>query len=204
MDKYDIIATKLRDYQPNVYGVRRVSSVVIPLIEVDGETHILYEKRSSKLRMQPGDISFPGGRKEEGETERETAIRETCEELGIRADQMEILGRIDSLNTSFENLIHCFVARIRVDFASLRPSEDEVEELFTVPLRWLQAHEPQRYRVSSHFVMSDDFPFEYIPNGRNYDFRGASYPVLIYPYGDRIIWGLTARLTELFLRIERA
>ena len=60
------------------------SAVLIPLIQVDGEWHILFEVRSLTMRKQPGDISFPGGRIDKTDpTPLAAALRETYEELGI-------------------------------------------------------------------------------------------------------------------------
>ncbi len=61
----------------------KVSAVMIPLIKENDGYHILFEVRSNKLSQQPGEICFPGGRREQDETSMETSIRETCEELLI-------------------------------------------------------------------------------------------------------------------------
>ena len=63
MNAIDII-TKLKDHKPTILGQENYKefSVLIPLVEVNGETHVLFEVRSSKLRSQPGDICFPGGK----------------------------------------------------------------------------------------------------------------------------------------------
>ena len=68
------------------------AAVLIPILIRDGKYHVLYEVRSAKLKTQPGEVCFPGGRIEQGETPGEAAIREACEELCITRDQMEIVG----------------------------------------------------------------------------------------------------------------
>lgn len=203
MTQYDDIARILSARPYNPYGSRKITSVLIPLIEIAGETHILYETRALHLKAQPGEVAFPGGRWENGETEEQTAVRETSEELLIPRDKIEILGRIDSITTSFETIIHCFVGRIHMDYEQIRPSADEVHNIFVVPLKWLLEHEPECYQATSKFEMAENFPFELIPNGRSYVLRGATYPVCVYRYNGHTIWGLTARLTDSFVNVIR-
>ena len=69
------------------------SAVLIPLVQVGGEWHILFEVRSFKMRKQPGDISFPGGRIDAtDQSPLAAALRETSEELGVDLEQITILG----------------------------------------------------------------------------------------------------------------
>src|SRR5699024_7104932 len=80
------ILTDIQKREPGILNKEKLrkAAVLLPLVEVDGETHILFEVRSNKMRRQPGDICFPGGRVEEfDETKLATAIRETSEELGV-------------------------------------------------------------------------------------------------------------------------
>ncbi len=71
---------------------------MLPLIQEDGETHVLFEVRAKTLRIQPGEICFPDGRvDEEDRNEEETAIRETCEELGVKKTDVEIAAPLDVL-----------------------------------------------------------------------------------------------------------
>lgn len=204
MTRYDEIVRILKSHPFNPYGARKITSVLIPLIEIEGETHILYETRALHLKAQPGEVAFPGGRWENGETEEETAVRETGEELLIPRESIEILGRIDSIATSFETIIHCFVGRIHMNFSEIQPSSEEVHDIFVVPLKWLMENAPECYQATSKFEMAEDFPFELIPNGRDYILRGANYPVRVYRYQGHTIWGLTARLTDNFVNLIRS
>lgn len=80
---------------------------------------------------QPGDISFPGGRVEDGETFQEAAIRETCEELNLVPNQIDIWGEIGYLIHQGRT-IHCFVGKIKIEnWEYIHPNE-EVYRLFTV------------------------------------------------------------------------
>ena len=76
-------------------GKRKRFGVLIPLVEIDGEIHMLFEMRSSKIKTQPGDVCFPGGALEDGETIVQCALRETWEEIGIEPSEIEVLGEFD-------------------------------------------------------------------------------------------------------------
>src|SRR5690625_2585093 len=95
MDAANII-TKLKNREPSILGREnyREYAVLIPLIENENETHILFEIRSANLRSQPGDICFPGGKiDKEDRGPRHAAIRETSEELGILRSEERRVGR---------------------------------------------------------------------------------------------------------------
>ena len=78
------------DRTPGFVAQKRFFSVLTPLIKVDGEWHVLFETRSSNVE-QPGEICFPGGAMEEGETAAECAVREACEEIiGLGPEDIEI------------------------------------------------------------------------------------------------------------------
>ena len=75
-----------------VHG-RTDAAVLVPLyVDRDGELHVVFTRRRSDLRRHAGEISFPGGRSDEGEDLRATALREACEEIGLPADDVELVG----------------------------------------------------------------------------------------------------------------
>ena len=78
-------------------------------------------------------------------------------------------------------------------------SGDEVEQVFTVPLAWLMEQTPETYRVSVRMEPREDFPYGRIPDGKGYAWRAGSYEVKFYQYGDKVIWGMTARMLESML-----
>lgn len=91
MDASRILA-KLEGRAPSIMGQQRYkqSAVLLPLLNIQDETHVLFEVRSMQMRSQPGDICFPGGRIDKTDkSPKETAIRETMEELGISASNIE-------------------------------------------------------------------------------------------------------------------
>lgn len=195
----DKLIETIKSHKPNTSGVKRQSSVLIPLIKRDDTWHLLYERRSYDLKSQPGEICFPGGSIEAVEHPRDAAIRETCEELNLTQDAIEVIGQIDSIMTSFDMLIHCYVGLLHSQFEDIDYSKDEVDLIFTVPIEHLINNPPMSYLINSKFDLADDFPFESIPNGKNYNFKSMSYPIVFYDYDVYTIWGLTARMTEQFI-----
>jgi coenzyme A diphosphatase NUDT7 len=204
VDTFQQIWQHLQDRKPEMIGHRNLSksAVLVPLVEIDGETHILFQERSKNLRRQPGEICFPGGRLEEGdEHELAAAVRETCEELGIGPEEVEPLGPLDYLVNPFQ-IVHPFVGRIR-NIEKICPNPDEVESVFYVPLQVLRTAVPDLHNVDFMVVPPDDFPFHQIPNGRNYNWKAGKIPEYFYTYEDRVIWGLTARILQHFLEMTK-
>lgn len=199
MKQYPEINSKLQSVNPNTSGVNRAASILIPLIERDDEIHILYEKRALHLNSQPGEICFPGGKIESQEKSCETALRETCEELNLKDEEVTLIGQLDSILTSFDMIIHCYVGKISRPFEAIQFSQSEVAEIFTIPLSKLKVLSPQIYNIQAKMELPIDFPFSSIPNGKDYNFRNAMYPVVFYYYEHYTIWGLTARMTQKFV-----
>ena len=83
------------DHVPGLLGARHSYAVLCPLVERPDGLHLLFEVRSAALHRQPGEVCFPGGRMEAGETPEQCALRETEEELAIPRQEVEILGRPD-------------------------------------------------------------------------------------------------------------
>ncbi len=75
------------------------AAVLAPIYEHDGEAHVVLTRRSPALRVHSGEVSFPGGRRDEGEGLEETARREAHEEIGLDPWTVEIIGELDHLST---------------------------------------------------------------------------------------------------------
>jgi len=177
------------------------SAVMLPLIEHQGQLCIVFEVRSHQLRKQPGEICFPGGRIEaKDENPRATAIRETSEELGIEPANIVVLGDLDVLVTPFHLFLYSVVGYIDKD-AILKPQQEEVAEVFFVPLDYLLKTEPTISSTKVQVSPIEDFPIHLLPNGKDYNWQNGSYPVYFYSYDKYIIWGLTARILYHFLQI---
>lgn len=193
------IKAKLQNKSPMPVDVKNRFSVMIPLIKKKGEIHLLFEKRALTLRNQPGEISFPGGRIEKNESSRDAAIRETCEELLIGDGDIEIYSEGDFLVNPYAAIIYTFIGEIKKDFFEISPSKDEVERIFTVPLKFFMENNPKSYSLNLKVNRSEDFPYHLIPNGENYKFKRGREEVLFYDYKGEIIWGFTAKMARRFV-----
>lgn len=189
-------------HRPKPINVEDYFSVFVPLMKIEGEICVVYELRALSLRRQPGEISFPGGKMEKGESPRYAAIRELCEELLIPSDKVQVFGETDYLITRGTSQIYSFAGLIKdIEFEDIRPNSDEVEKLFYVPLRWFMENEPKKYTMDVELIQSEDFPFELIPNGKDYKFYKGVDEILFYEYEDYVIWGFTAKITDRLIRI---
>ena len=161
------------------------AAVAVPLIEIDGEDHLVFTVRSNKLRRQPGEISFPGGHCEPNDKSgAHAAMRECSEELGIDLDKIELLGNLDCLVSAIG--VKLYAVAVRLHTSDLKPNPDEVGEVFTVPLQYLLNMEPT------------------VLEGYNIDWKiRQNYSVYFYPYEQYTIWGLTGRVLKNFLDIYR-
>ena len=99
-------------------------------MEKDGKLCLLYETRAETLvGHQPGEVCFPGGRREKGEKPVDTALRETWEELGIPAEAIEVLAPLDVVQDISDRVIYPFLAAIRPEgVEKLRESASEVKK----------------------------------------------------------------------------
>lgn len=203
----DLTALKhtLRTRTPGLMDAHRAYAVLVPLVEREGEMHLLYEVRAKSLRRQPGEVCFPGGRMEGSETPEECALRETWEELAIPDRFVRLLGRLDFI-AHRANFIMWPVLGV-VDSAALErmvPSPAEVEEVFFVPLSHLLETEPVEYAYELIPTPAENFPYELIGIPRDYKWQHGSENVPVYPWQGRAIWGLTGRITRNLIRICKA
>lgn len=206
MSLFERLAAKLNDRPVAVQNEADYfpSAVMLPLVEVNGELELLFEVRSAGLARQPGEICFPGGRIEAGETPDQAAVRETAEELGVPQGSLQLVGPLDYLISPIGVMLYPFAGRIST-LANIRPNPAEVDEIFTVPLSWLLAAEPETAFMEVATRPLPGFPLQDLPSGYSRKWRArAKYPVLFYRYEQRVIWGITARVLCDFLRIVRS
>ena len=192
-----------RDRTPEVVGRSnaRHSGLLIPLIEKEGRLEVLFEVRAASLNRQPGEVCFPGGVCEPDESHEQTAVRETAEELLIRESQIQLLAPLDYLETPGGVTVWTYLGKIN-DYESTF-SKDEVDHIFSVPFDWFLEHEPERYQCTVHTVPNDDFPFHLVPGGREYYWKKGKYDVYFYQYNGEIIWGMTAKLLQAFIKLYK-
>lgn len=184
-------------------GERKNCAVLIPLVEKEDGLHILFERRSSLMKTQPGDVCFPGGRMDEGETVIEAAVRETEEEIGIPREKIRVLGQFDTMyeiNSLTMNTVVGVIAE--EDLADLNLNPQEVDHIFTVPYRFFLENEPFVYDYEI-VQKVDDFPYEKVGIRPDYRWRVGKAVVPVFHYGEgeerEIIWGLTARILTWFM-----
>jgi 8-oxo-dGTP pyrophosphatase MutT (NUDIX family) len=164
----------------DVHG-RTVAGVLVPLYVDEGELHAVFTKRREDLRRHAGEISFPGGRQEEGETDLvATALREAHEEIGLPRDVVQIVGALKPTPTIATGYaIYPFVGLIEPGM-TWTLSAREVAQVLELSLRELR-HGYRRQRLLR---------------------RGIPILTDTYVVGDNLIWGATARiLADLFARI---
>jgi len=173
-------------------------AVLIPIIGEEKDLSLLYEIRSENLVNQPNEICFPGGRIEPGETNEEAAKRETIEELLIKPEKIEMLGPSNILVTPFNTIIYPYIGVIKGYNGTF--NKDEVKEVFAVPISFLLSNEPLCHYIDVNLRPKEDFPYDLIQNGKDYKWGKGKYPVYFYLYEDKIIWGITARITYDFIK----
>lgn len=190
------IAGRLSGRTPGVQDVTAEYAVLVPLVEGEEGLSLLFEVRADTLRRQPGEVCFPGGRMEAGETPEICALRETEEELGIPTSSVEVIAPLDWLGHQSGFLMYPILGRISAEtLASARPSRAEVGEIFTVPLDFFLRTPPEVYRYRL-VPDAEGFPGERIGFPGGYAWRGGTVEVPVYHWEGRIIWGLTGRVVR--------
>ncbi|HHX13604.1 MAG TPA: CoA pyrophosphatase [Clostridiales bacterium] len=192
------------DWHPRPIDSHRFYAVLVPLIEADGELSLLYEVRSEGLVNQPGQVCFPGGKIEAGETAAECAVRETCEELNLQPQEISLIGPMDFLHTYRNFTMYPYLGVIRkFDEQPIKPNPDEVKECFTVPFSFFWDSEPLLYQYAIQPQINEDFPYKTLNTEPNYRWRGGVADIPIYRYNEYPIWGLTAQITKRLVEIMR-
>lgn len=174
-------------------------SVTIPLIETEEGLSMDFEVRAAGLKTQPGDICFPGGRMEEGETALQCALRELKEETGISPSDLRVLGQFDTLHEFSGHTLYTFAVSLAPQaLQKARLNQEEVAELFTVPLKFFRENTAEIYDID---VVSDvsDFPYDKTGISPDYKWRKGKNLLPLYRYEDKIIWGITARIVKWFI-----
>jgi len=147
------------------------AAVLIPVVLHD-ELSVLFTQRTAHLKSHAGQVSFPGGRAEPGDASAEyTALREAEEEIGLRRERVEVLGRLPDYRTRTGFRVTPVIGTV-VPPLELAPDPREVESVFEVPLDFL-LDERNRER-------------------RTREFQGLQVGYYVYEYQGHVIWGATA------------
>lgn len=177
------------------------SAVLLPVIEKDGNLHILFEVRSSNLIRQPGEVCFPGGKieKEEEDKPELAALREASEELGILERHIEMIGPLDYIITPPGALIYPYAGKI-LRPEELNPNRAEVEEVFTAPVEYFLKNSFGISYTEVATRYATDFPFHRVSSSYSDTWQKRwSFPVYYCEYGGHFIWGITARILRNFI-----
>jgi 8-oxo-dGTP pyrophosphatase MutT (NUDIX family) len=158
----------------------KCAAVLVPLVFFQNEWHVLYTRRTDRVESHKGQVSFPGGACDEGETTpEETALREADEEIGIAPSDVRVIGRLSRMVTISKYRVTPVVGVIKFPYA-FKTSGAEVARVFTMPLAWLA-------------------------NRNNYwefSMPGSDRSLIVYhPFDGELLWGATARMTVNFLKI---
>ena len=199
-----LIDNGISAHTPGLLDGRQSYAVLVPLVERGDGLHVLYEVRALTLRRQPGEVCFPGGHIETGETPEQCALRETYEELGIPEEKIRVLGRLDFVAHRANFIMYPILAVISGETADrMEPNPAEVGETFEVPLSHLLETDPIEYDYELIPSPARNFPYELLNIPRDYKWQRGRENVPGYRWQGHAIWGLTGRITRHLVRLVR-
>ena len=157
----------------------RPAAVLVPILKTETGYELLFTVRSSQLSSHAGEISFPGGGVDEGETLDEAARREAFEEIGLTVTSEALLGYLDDVPSPAKYIVTPVVAVLEKPL-DLTLSQAEVEEVFTADLEALSRLEPRKEERI---------------------LQGHHRVIHFYTYQERVIWGLTGNVLKNLLEV---
>lgn len=179
----DDLRTALAAYQPRRLTRPRRAAVLVPLVEAQDGWRVLLTRRTDTLSRHKGQVAFPGGHVDPGESVVQAALREAFEEVALPPDAAEILGSLDDIPNMYnDTAVTPVVARI-LGAPPLQPNPAEVARIFDVPLQRLAAPEGWRHSTT--------------------DWNGRPYPLYFYDWDGETLWGLSAYVTLQVLGMTR-
>ncbi len=162
----------------------RKAAVMAILFPMANTTCVLLTKRRQNLKKHAGQISFPGGKQEKDETLIQTALRETEEEIGLRSQEIELVGSLSPIYINVSNFcVYPFVGTLPDSPTGLKPQDSEVERILSVPLQTLA--DPA------------------IEKRENWMINGTELTVPYYDYDGETIWGATAMMLAELLHVVK-
>ncbi|MEY8261424.1 CoA pyrophosphatase [Oscillospiraceae bacterium 50-60] len=192
----DALRRRYGGHTPGLLGAARSCAVLAPLLETRSGPCLLFETRAAGLR-QGGEVCFPGGWMEPGETPEDCALRETEEELSIPREEVDLLGPSDFICNQRGFLLRPVVGVVSpAGLARMQPSPAEVAEVFTVPLDFFRRTPPVTARYRLIPSLPEDFPYEAAGIPRDYAWSCGAVEVPSWRYEGHVIWGMTARIVK--------
>ncbi|MFU8771419.1 MAG: NUDIX hydrolase [Anaerolineales bacterium] len=167
------------DYPAEIFSEPpRPAAVLIPLLLRNDCYHLLFTRRTGDLPEHSGQVAFPGGQADNDDSSpEETALREAYEEIGLKAKDVRILGRLNRIQTISNYLVTPVVSIIPWPYP-FRIATQEVSRVFTIPMAWLA--DP-----TNHEIRQRTLPSPYAP-----------VPVIYFNhYQDELLWGISAQIT---------
>lgn len=162
-------------------GTLRASAVLAVITDGDEGAEVLLTRRSETLNSHRGEISFPGGRVDAGETYVDAALREAHEEVALEPSIVEVHGMLDAISTMVTRSFIVPVVGTVDHHPALRPALGEVDRILWVSL--------------ADLIRADTFREEIWP------FEGGLRPMFFFELDDETIWGATARMLHQLLRV---
>ncbi|MBN2795164.1 MAG: CoA pyrophosphatase [Clostridia bacterium] len=204
--QFETIIKRINE-KPDILGRKNLKNfgVLVAVVQLEGDYHFLFQKRAKHIR-QGSEISFPGGAFDESldKTFEDTAIRETCEELGIKKEQVEILAQLDTFHSHV--YIENFLGVIHLEhLEALDINPDEVEYVFTISIDYFVETAPEIYNIKirsmSSEVDEDGNLIEYmpvkdleLPKRYHHTWNDSLREVYVYKTKHGPLWGLTAQI----------
>lgn len=178
-------------------------AVLVSMVNLDGDYHFLFQKRNKDIR-QGSEICFPGGQYDEtlDSSFEETAVRETCEELGISRDKITVISKIDTFVSHIYIENYLGVLNIK-NLDELSINKDEVEKVFTIPVDYFVKNEPEDFAIKVRSYSSETdkegnfieyFPVKEldIPERYHNSWNDSFREIYVYRTEYGTIWGITA------------
>ena len=176
------LTNRLLDFTPkNSDESLPQAAVLILCYEKDNDLYFVMTERSNSLPSHPGEVAFPGGKREKKDKNlKQTALREATEEISLDPAKVEILGQLDPLESRFGLSVTPFIGILKEKF-ELEPNPDEVADIFYLPLS---------------FFKNDPLIKRGVTN-----FKGETFDTPVIIYDNHEIWGLTLAFTLDFLKL---
>lgn len=192
----DALRRRYGGRDPGLLGARNSFAVLCPLVEQADGLHLLFEVRAAGIR-QAGEVCFPGGKMEAGESPEACALRETEEELSIPRSEITLLGTPDFICNQRGFLLRPILGLVSAaGLAAVQPAPAEVAEVFTVPLNFFRNTPPEVYTYSLLPQIPPDFPYEAVGVSADYKWNHGQVEVPVWHFQNHVIWGMTARIVR--------
>lgn len=159
----------------------RSSAVLVPVVDTANGPSFILTKRAAHLKNHSGEVSFPGGRVEEGESVHAAAVRESFEEIALDPKHVHIVGELDALTTFVSNSVIVPVVALVSSVENLCANTEEVSRILLVPI--------------AEFLRADTYRNEWWLTPR------GDINIHFFELDDETIWGATARIIRQFIEV---